>query len=333
MSRPASLSAARILLLAGGDSAEREISLQSGYGVATALQALGLEFELLDPALTDLHRFRWQPNDIAFVALHGGSGENGEIQAILAAAGVPYTGSGPAASQLAFSKSAAKLRFQQHGVPTPPFVLIHQSDSSARLSEQAQRIGYPLVVKPDQQGSSIGVTIVHSPDALATATKECFRYGPFGIIEQAIPGSEWTLGVLDEECLPLIKIETDKTFFDFCAKYQDDATRYLLDFDEPTETTDAITQAGLAACRAVGTVGVARVDLRLNPEGRPFVLEVNTVPGFTDHSLVPKAAARAGIPFPELCRQMLESALRHAPAAPVQHLRPGPATWRARQAG
>jgi D-alanine-D-alanine ligase len=333
MSRRVSLSDARILLLAGGDSAEREISLKSGYGVATALQTLELHFELLDPALTDLHRFRWQPNDVAFVALHGGSGENGEIQAILEQAGVPYTGSGPAASQRAFSKSAAKLRFQQSGVPTPAFVLIHHSDSSTRLREQALRIGYPLVVKPDQQGSSIGVTIVHSPEALTSATDECFRYGPFGIIEQAIPGSEWTLGVLDDDCLPLIKIETDKTFFDFCAKYQDDATRYLLDFDEPSAITNAITQAGHAACRAVGTVGVARVDLRLNPEGQPFVLEVNTVPGFTDHSLVPKAAARAGIPFPELCQRMLESALEHAPAEPVQHLRPAPPTWRARQAG
>lgn len=333
MSRPDSLSAARILLLAGGDSAEREISLNSGLGVAAALDALQLDFELLDPALTDLHRFCWQPGDIAFVALHGGSGENGEIQAILEAAGVPYTGSGPAASQLAFSKSAAKLRFQQNGVPTPPFVLIHHSDSESRLHEQAQRIGYPLVIKPDQQGSSIGVTIVHSPDTLTAAADECFRYGSFGIIEQAIPGSEWTLGVLDDDCLPLIKIETDKTFFDFCAKYEDDATRYLLDFDEPAAVTAAITAAGQAACRAVGTVGVARVDLRLNPEGRPFVLEVNTVPGFTDHSLVPKAAARAGISFPELCRRMLESALRHAPPAPVQHLRPAPPAWRARQAG
>jgi len=333
MSRPIPLSAARILLLAGGDSAEREISLKSGYGVATALQALRLNVELLDPALTDLHRFRWQPNDIAFVALHGGSGENGEIQAILEAAGVPFTGSGPAASQLAFSKSAAKLRFLQSGVPTPPFVLIHQSDSEARLREQAQRIGYPLVIKPDQQGSSIGVTIVHSPETLTTATKECFRYGPFGIIEQAIPGTEWTLGVLDDECLPLIRIETDNIFFDFSAKYQDETTRYVLDFDEPSTITDAIVRAGHAACRAVGTAGVARVDLRLDPHGQPFVLEVNTVPGFTDHSLVPKAAARIGLSFPELCQRMLESALEHAPAAPVQHFRPAPPAWPARQAG
>lgn len=333
MSRPLTVSAARVLLLAGGDSAEREISLKSGQGVSAALEALHIPFELVDPALTDLHRFRWQPGDIAFVALHGGSGENGEIQAILEHAGVPYTGSGPGASQLAFSKSAAKLRFQQHGVPTPPFVLIHQSDSSARLQEQAQRIGYPLVVKPDQQGSSIGVTIVHTAEALAAATDECFRYGAFGIMEQAIPGSEWTLGVLDDECLPLIKIETDKTFFDFGAKYEDDETRYLLDFDEPAAVTDSIAQAGLAACRVVGTVGVARVDLRVNPEGQPFVLEVNTVPGFTDHSLVPKAAARMGISFPELVARMLESAVKHGPATPVQYLRPAPPTWRARQAG
>lgn len=333
MSRSLPLTDARILLLTGGDSPEREISLNSGRTVAAALESLSLSVELLDPALTDLTRFAWQPEDVAFVALHGGSGENGEIQAILQAAGVPFTGSGPAASQLAFSKSAAKLRFQQSAVPTPAYVLIHRSDSDARLREQATRIGYPVAVKPDQQGSSLGVSIVQSPDELIDAARECFRYGAFGLIEQAIPGTEWTLAVLDDKPLPLIKIETGNAFFDFSAKYQDDATQYLFDFSEPPAVTDAIIRAGRDACLALGTAGVARTDLRVDSQGQPFVLEVNTVPGFTDHSLVPKAAARAGIPFPDLCRRMLESALQHAPAVDSIHTRRPPRKWIRRQAG
>ena len=333
MSRPDPLPASRVVLLAGGDSAEREISLQSGSCVASALRSLSLPTQAVDPALTDLTRFAWQPGDVAFIALHGGCGENGDVQLILERAGVPYTGSGPATSQLAFSKSAAKMRFQQSGVPTPPFVLIHRSDSRERLHEQANRIGYPVAIKPDQQGSSLGVSIIHSPGDLLAATAECFRYGPFGLIEKAIAGSEWTLGVIDNECLPVIKIETANTFFDFSAKYEDDATHYLFEFPESPQVVNAITKAGHDACRALGTVGVARADLRVDAQGTPYVLEVNTVPGLTDHSLVPKAAARAGIPFAQLCRRMLESALRHGPAVPASHLRRAPRSWPTRQAG
>lgn len=306
---PTTLQSHRIILLAGGTSAEREISLQSGAAVQAALQQLGLETEPVDPALVDLNGFAWRASDIAFIALHGGCGENGDLQTLLEAAGVPYTGSGPEASRLAFSKSAAKLRFLQRGVPTPPFVLVHRNDSRERLLEQAARIGYPLAIKPDQQGSSLGVSIVRSAAELAAAAELCFRYGPFGVFEQAIPGTEWTLGVLDDEPLPLIRIETPNLFFDFGAKYQDDATQYVLELSEPQSTTLGITQAGLEACRALGTEGVARVDLRLDEQGRPWVLEVNTVPGLTDHSLVPKAAAKAGLGFASLCRRMLESAL------------------------
>jgi D-alanine-D-alanine ligase len=327
------LSGARVVLLAGGDSAEREISLKSGQAVAAALRTIGLNVETIDPALIDLNRFPWQAGDIAFIALHGGAGENGDIQALLEAAAVPYTGSGPAASQLAFSKSAAKLRFQQCGVPTPPFVLIHRSDSCDRLHEQAARIGYPLAVKPDQQGSSLGVCIVQAADDLAAAAAECFRYGSFGLIERAITGTEWTLGVLDDEPLPVIKIETPHAFFDFEAKYEDDATGYQFEFAESTNVVNGIVRAGHDACRAVGTSGVARVDLRLDAHGNPFVLEVNTVPGFTDHSLVPKAAARTGISFPDLCRRMLESALARAPGAATVWVRRAPRAWPARQAG
>ena len=327
------LSRARILLLAGGDSAEREISLSSGVAVGTALNAAGLTFEAIDPALVDLTRFAWQADDIVFNALHGGGGENGDIQTLLEAVGVPFTGSGSTVSQLAFSKSAAKVRFQQQGVPTAPFVLIHRSDSHERLNQQAERIGYPLAVKPDQQGSSLGVSIVHEPDELLQAAEECFRYGAVGLTEQAIPGTEWTLGVLDDDPLPLIKIGTEHTFFDFEAKYEDDATEYRLEFDEPPAIVNAITRAGLDACRALGTCGVARVDLRLDPGGNPFVLEVNTVPGFTDHSLVPKAAAHAGISFPELCQRMLQSALDHAPAKSPAESTPLTPIWPTRQAG
>lgn len=302
--------ARRVLVLAGGTSAEREISLQSGSAVHAALTERGQDAALVDPAITDLFQFAWSPRDVAFIALHGAFGEDGEVQRLLESAGVPYTGSDPQASQLAFSKSAAKLRFQQQGVPTPRYALVHRSDSFARLAELAERVGYPLVFKADQQGSSLGIAFVSEADELEDAAEECFAYGPFAILEQMIAGTEWTLAVIDEATLPLIQIETPHSFFDYQAKYSDEQTQYLFESSCPPEVLEQIRSTGAAACRAIGTAGIARVDLRLDADHHPWVLEVNTIPGMTDHSLVPKAADRAGISFGELCERAIESALR-----------------------
>jgi D-alanine-D-alanine ligase len=226
--------------------------------------------------------------------------------------GVVFTGSSEDASRLAFSKSASKERFFQSAVPTPRYVLVHESDGVDRSHELADRIGFPLVVKPDTQGSSLGVSIVRTAEALPGALRQCFRYDSFGLLEAAIAGTEWTLPLLDDEPLPLIQIATPREFYDFAAKYEDPATEYRFEFTESRAAVASLVDVGCRAARAVGTKGLARVDMRLDPEGRPWVLEVNTIPGLTEHSLLPKSAARAGISLGELCERSLESALTAA---------------------
>jgi D-alanine-D-alanine ligase len=302
----------RVALLLGGPSAEREISLNSGATVGRALETLGHTVEKIDPALQDLNALNWDRFDVAFIALHGKFGEDGQVQQILEQALVPYTGSGVAASRLAISKSASKERFAQCQVPTAPYVLIHESDSLPRIREHAERLGFPVVIKPDTQGSSIGVTIVKESAELPAALAKCFQHDAFGVLEQAVTGSEWTVGLLDDWDLPPIHIETDRAFFDFTAKYEDDDTRYHFESDVPAEQTERIVAAARSACAALGTCGLVRVDLILNESGTPQVLEVNTVPGLTDHSLVPKAAARLGWTMADLCQACLNSALQHA---------------------
>jgi D-alanine-D-alanine ligase len=280
--------------------------------VARALAGFGHSVHEVDPAAVDVASFDWGPFDVAFIALHGKFGEDGQVQQILEKALIPYTGSGVAASRLAFSKSASKERFAQHQVPTAPYVLIHESDTAHRIGQQAEQIGYPLVVKPDTQGSSLGVSIVQKPADLPAGLARCFHYDTFGLLEQALAGSEWTVGLIDDRALPAIRIETSRAFFDFEAKYEDDETRYQFDYDVPAEVVDSIVQTARNACAAVGTSGLARVDLILDQSGIPQVLEVNTVPGLTDHSLVPKAAARLGMTLADLCQECVQSALRQA---------------------
>lgn len=333
-----------VAVLAGGTSAERDVSLRSGAAVATALRQGGHTAIEIDPADRNIASIRWDAVecaglregstpasvppvanvDVVFLALHGTFGEDGSVQEILDRHGVPYTGSGTKASRIAFSKTAAKRAFTAHGVPTPRAAPIHYTDDENQLHEAAGAIGYPLVVKPDRQGSSIGVTIVESSDRLLMATRECFRFDSVGLIEAAILGSEWTVAVLDDTPLPPIRIETSRSFFDFAAKYEDDATRYEFE-GASSGFLRRISDLGVAACRAVGTRGIARVDLRVDAAGRPFVLEVNTIPGMTDHSLVPKAAARTGLTMTELCERAIESAItarrprQNAQAQPDRH--------------
>ena len=295
----------RIVVLSGGDSSEREVSLRSGAHVSHALRSLGHAVIDLDPGETDVLRYDWTGVDVCFIALHGKYGEDGEVQAELEALGVPYTGSGPQASKLAFSKSAAKERFGLHHVPTPTYALIHEADTAQRIRQLADGLGYPLVVKPDAQGSSIGVTIVRTPEELPQALTNCFHFDAFGLLESFIAGSEWTVGFVDSQALPVIRIGTARTFFDYNAKYNDDETQYEFDFDVPSDVVTRIEQVARNACTALGTRGLARVDVMLDKYARPWVLEVNTVPGMTDHSLVPKAAARMGLTFAQLCEQLV----------------------------
>lgn len=306
----------RIALLAGGDSDERAISLQSGFAVQAALASRGHIVVPLDPADIDLESIDWQQFDVAFLALHGRFGEDGQVQQILEAAGIPYTGSDATTSRLAFSKSAAKERLAQFGVATPPYVLIHYADDAARIRRMVAQIGYPLVVKPDSQGSSLGITIVRHEEELAAALSHCFQFDSFGVVEQFIAGTEWTVGLLDDLVLPPIEIATPREFYDYQAKYEDNATEYRFETDTPRAVLSQIEELSSDACRALQTRGMARVDLRLDEQGHAWVLEVNTIPGMTDHSLVPKAAARMGIDFAEFCERTIAAAFSGRPPRP-----------------
>jgi D-alanine-D-alanine ligase len=312
-------SSLRIAVLAGGDSDEREISLKSGMAVESALTKCGHKVLHLDPAIVELNGVDWSQFDAAFIALHGRFGEDGQVQQLLDEAQVRYTGSGAVASRVAFSKSAAKEKFMQCGVATPAYTLIHYTDDLERIQRKAERIGYPLVVKPDTQGSSLGVSIVRKPEQLPAALKLCFQLDGFGVLESMIEGTEWTVGLIDSQILPPIKIETDREFFDWQAKYEDDATRYVFDANVPSYVFEKLESIAQASCSALGTNGMARVDLRLDEQLQPWVLEVNTVPGLTDHSLLPKAAARIGLDFPTLCNRLVQSCLGNEPPQP--HLR------------
>ncbi|QDV48144.1 D-alanine--D-alanine ligase family protein [Gimesia fumaroli] len=305
-----------IVVLAGGESAEREISLQSGETVSQVLSSRGHQVKTVDPSLVDLDEYDWSNCDVVFIALHGTYGEDGTIQSTLDRLGVPYSGCDAATSKLAFSKSASKERFIQHNVSTPSYVLIHESDNAQRIEQHARSMGYPLVVKPDAQGSSLGVSIVQTPEELPQALARCFHYDSFGILESAIKGTEWTVSVVDGQTLPLIQIQTPHEFFDYEAKYHEDSTQYLFEFELPTNVIQSIIKTGVNACEALGTTGIVRVDLLLDRFQQPWVLEVNTIPGFTDHSLVPKAAAKAGIDFGELCERALAECLTKAAQKP-----------------
>ncbi len=296
--------ALRILVLAGGPSSEREISLKSGRAVAQALTDAGHCVSLFDPRLEQLTSIESLRFDVAFIALHGRYGEDGGVQQQLEAIGLPYTGSGPAASALAFSKSDAKARFKECGVATPEAVTFDVDDSIEECVLRAAALGFPVVVKPDRQGSSIGISFAHDADELATAIETALAFDAQGVIEVAISGEEWTVPLLDEMVLPPIRIGTPHAFFDYEAKYLREDTAYEFPEDTPIDRLNLIVETAQQAAKALGATSLSRVDLRVDSTGKPWVLEVNTVPGLTDHSLAPKSAARRGMSFPALCEEV-----------------------------
>jgi D-alanine-D-alanine ligase len=250
----------------------------------------------------------WRDFDVCFIALHGGPGEDGTIQAYLEGVGIPYTSSGPTASRLAISKSAAKERFLQAQVATLPYVLAASAESPCDVLERVRRLGYPLIVKPDAQGSSLGVGIARSAHDLPLCLNEAARLDEFILIEPFVAGREFTVAVIGRQPLPLLEIIPGAECFDFNAKYGSPEPLARLDHGLRAAEERRITQAAVAACQSLGTRGLARVDVIADSRGCPWVLEVNTIPGLTRHSLAPLAAGRVGLDLGELCEWMLQDA-------------------------
>jgi D-alanine-D-alanine ligase len=309
MSAAASRPRWRIVVLAGGQSAERTISLRSGAAVVSALVAAGHRATAIDPAEGAISNIDWLRFDAAFIALHGGEGEDGRVQQELESRGVPYTGSCPMACRLAMSKSASKDRFIEFGIPTPPFVPFAASDRAATVADRVARLGYPLVIKPDAQGSSLGVTVTDSRAELDHAISAAAEYDNALLAEAFIRGREFTVAVLNDRPLPVLEIVTPQRVFSYDAKYASPLTEYRFEFELPNPQRAALTRAAVAATQALGTSGLARVDLMLGQDGRPCVLEVNTSPGMSPRSLAPQAAARAGLDMPQLCDQLVQECL------------------------
>ena len=295
----------KVAVLLGGKSAEREVSLKSGGMVLKALRSRGVNAHPFDPAERGLDALIDEKFERAFIALHGRFGEDGTVQGILEWLGIPYTGSGVLASALAMDKLRTKRLWAADKLPTPAYELL-TTDTNFRIA--ARKLGVPLMVKPASEGSSIGMSKVRAASALEEAYRLAAKYDPVVIAEQFIDGVELTGAVLGERALPLIKLETPREFYDYEAKYVSDDTRYIVPCGLPAKKEQELQQLCLAAFRALGCSGWGRVDLMLNKRGRPFLLEVNTSPGMTDHSLVPMAARAVGMSYEDLCLQILEGA-------------------------
>ncbi len=295
----------KVALLMGGLSAEREVSLRSGAAVLQALQSRGVDVHAIDVDGDVVARLLQGKFDRAFIILHGRGGEDGVIQGTLQTLGIPFTGSGVAGSALGMDKYRCKLVWQALEMPTPEFQLV----SSRGQLEQAGQIGFPLMVKPIHEGSSIGMAKADDMEQLERAWEEARRYDGDVMVERWITGSEYTVSILGDEALPLIRLETPHAFYDYAAKYEADSTRYICPCGLGQEQEAELQQLASAAFQAVGASGWGRVDLLLDAEQRPWLIEVNTVPGMTDHSLVPMAAKAKGIDFEQLVWRILESSL------------------------
>ena len=293
----------KVAVLLGGRSAEREVSLNSGNAVLAALKRGGVDAHAFDPAERPLHEL--EGYDRVFIALHGRYGEDGTIQGALELMGIPYTGSGVMAAAVGMDKWRSKLLWQAAGIPTPAFELV-QADSDFAAIEQ--RLGLPLFVKPANEGSSIGISKVKAAGGLKAAYEEAAKYDPLVIAEQFIGGGEYTVGVLGDQVLPVIRIVPATEFYDYEAKYTRDDTRYLCPCGLPQAQENAIRAQALQAFRVLGGQGWGRVDFLMDEAGKHYFLEANMSPGMTDHSLVPMGAKAAGISFDELVLKVLELA-------------------------
>ena len=299
----------KIAVLKGGPGSERVVSLATGTGVGKALRSLGAVVTEVDVENSDFAL----PNDIelAFIALHGTFGEDGQVQQILEDRGVPYTGEGVAGSRLAFDKIPSKEKFTTHGVATPNWEIIH-------LGQQPS-LPLPYVIKAPRQGSTVGVYIVNEAAQVATALSEAAKYDDELLVEEFIPGRELTIGVLGDLALPILEIIPKSGFYDFNDKYPflnpqgGGGAQHICPAEIAGDLAGRIQDLALLACVSLGLKVYSRVDVRLSERSEPFVLEINTIPGMTEASLLPEAAAVAGISYPELCRRVIELSLAARP--------------------
>jgi D-alanine-D-alanine ligase len=299
----------RIGVLMGGISAEREVSLRSGKAIYDALKGLGYSVVIVDVGPDICSVLSKGGIDLAFLALHGGYGENGSIQGMLEVLGIRYTGSGVLASALAMDKEASKKIFVYHGIPVSPFVVIRGADLRSQISNP--RIGFdlPWVVKPAAEGSSVGVSIVKSESDLGLALEAAHSYGSKTIVEKYIKGKEVHVGILNGRVLGGVEVRPSLEFYNYDAKYTPGLTEYILPPEIESSVYERAKEAAISAHVAIGCKGATRVDLRVDMEGNPYVLEVNTIPGMTETSLLPKIAKLAGFDFPAMIEEILRGAV------------------------
>ncbi|KAF0246668.1 MAG: D-alanine-D-alanine [Planctomycetota bacterium] len=302
----------KVAVLAGGPGSEREVSLRSGRAAQKALADAGFPAELviIDAALPEPFEY-----DAAFLALHGRFGEDGTLQKILEDRGIPYTGSPADASFNAFDKILSKSLFIAHAVPTAGFTTVGKGDDTFARASAAAEVGFPLVIKPAREGSSVGVSIVRDRSGLDAAFDAAFHFDSRVLVEEFIQGRELTVGILESRALPLIELRPKREFFDFEAKYVDTGTEYLVKPHLPEIVERAVAQAAVAAHRALRCEHFSRVDVIFHEKRGPMVLEVNTLPGLTERSLLPKAALASGLGYADLCETMLRLALKRGSAA------------------
>jgi D-alanine-D-alanine ligase len=306
-SSPSSIAAGlgKVAVLHGGRSAEREVSLKSGAAVLAALRRSGVDAHAFDPAARELSALRDEGYDRVFIALHGRFGEDGTVQGALELLGIPYTGSGVLASALGMDKWRSKMVWQAAGLPVPQYELLRaESDFDA----VAARLGLPLFVKPANEGSSVGISKVKRAEDLRAAYELAEKHDKLVIAERFIGGGEYTASILGGTALPVIKIEPANEFYDYEAKYLRDDTRYRCPSGLAPEKETEMQRLALRGFELLGGVGWGRIDFLMDEQGNPYLLEANTSPGMTDHSLVPMAARQAGLSFEQLVLSILELA-------------------------
>lgn len=297
----------KIGVIMGGVSAEKEVSEASGAAILESLLRQGYKAERVTVTEQAIVELQESKIDVAFIALHGGWGEDGRIQSIFELLKIPYTGSGVVASAIAMNKPQAKAVFTQKGIPTPRYC---PAVDEGFVFEEME-FGLPFVVKPGSEGSSVGVSIVRQRGEFAQALKLARKYDELPMVEEYIPGREITCGVLNNEPLEVVEVKPHSSFYDYGAKYQDGGSNYEVPAKLKPGVREWVKELSRRACESLHCRGGVRVDLRLDPERGPFVLEVNTIPGMTGHSLLPMSAAAVGIGFDELVKRILQSALEH----------------------